>query len=63
MAKYLYRKCRREACSKWSAFAQESPGQSCPHCRAAYGRLELGLDTDKIPPMQRLPKSDDEGEA
>lgn len=44
-AKYLHRKCRRSACSKWSLFRVSDPQtDACTFCAAPYGRLEVGLD-------------------
>lgn len=44
-AKYLHRKCRREACSKWSLFRASDPRPvACTFCQAPYGPLELGMD-------------------
>lgn len=44
-AKYLHRKCRREACSKWTCFrATDRSTGACSFCGAEYGRLAVGLD-------------------
>lgn len=44
-AKYLHRKCRREACRKWSLFrlGDQRPTE-CTFCGAPFGKLEVGLD-------------------
>lgn len=44
-AKYLHRKCRREACSKWSVFrVSDRRTDRCTFCSAEFGRLEVGMD-------------------
>ena len=43
--KFLHRKCRRAACSKWSLFRLgDRRTAECTFCGAPYGRLEVGLD-------------------
>ena len=43
--KYLHRKCRREACARWTAFrSTDRKTDACSFCGAPYGRLEVGLD-------------------
>lgn len=54
-AKYLHRKCRREACSKWSLFrATDRRADACVFCGAAYGRLEVGLDVQSQSPTEPI---------
>jgi len=44
-ARYLHRRCRREACANWSRFpAGDRRTDRCPFCGYPFGRLTLGLD-------------------
>jgi hypothetical protein len=38
------RKCRSEACAKWSEFPKDDPARACTFCGAEYGKITLGLD-------------------
>jgi hypothetical protein len=43
--KYLHRKCRRAACSKWSLFRGDDPkSDACTFCGHPFGKLFIGLD-------------------
>lgn len=43
--KYLHRKCRREACGKWSVFRAGDPEpDACTFCGHPFGKLAVGLD-------------------
>jgi hypothetical protein len=55
-AKYLHRKCRREACGKWSLFrADDRKTAECVFCGNPFGRLEVGLDVQDTTTAQPEP--------
>jgi len=57
----LDRKCRSEACGKWSSFKPGDRAVVCPWCATPYGKLELGNDVHRYsqpsaPRMKAQPK-------
>lgn len=38
------RKCRSEACGKWTFFPTGDPAKACSFCGAEYGHVSLGMD-------------------
>lgn len=38
------RKCRSEACGRWSVFPQDDPAAECTFCGERYGHITLGMD-------------------